>query len=260
MVRTLELYKDGKKINEQPENENGRTTIRIENLDSNTTYEKGAYKLAWSKNGEVSDLVDVPSFKTKAKPTTTTTTTAKPTTTTTTTVAPTTTTTTSTVAPTTTTTTTVAPTTTTTTTVKPTTTTTTTVAPTTTTTTTAKPIEVTGVTLDKSTLSLEVGATGNLIATVEPSNASYKAVKFTSSDDKVATVDNEGKVTAVKAGTADITVESLMDGSKTAKCALTVTAPTTTTTTTAKPTTTTTTQPTTTTTTTVEDVPTPPEE
>ena len=115
-MRTLELYKDGKKINEQPENENGRTTIRIENLDSNTTYEKGAYKLAWSKNGEVSDLVDVPSFKTKAKPTTTTTTT--------TTVAPTTTTTT------------VAPTTTTTTTEKPTTTTTTTEAPTTTTTTT----------------------------------------------------------------------------------------------------------------------------
>ena len=202
-MRTLELYKDGKKINEQPENENGRTTIRIENLDSNTTYEKGAYKLAWSKNGEVSDLVDVPSFKTKAKPTTTTTTT---------------------------------------------------VAPTTTTTTTA--IAVTGVTLDKSTLSLVVGATGNLVATIAPSNASYKAVKFTSSDDKVATVDNTGKVTAVKAGSADITVESLMDGSKTAKCELTVTAPTTTTTTTA-PTTTTTTStaaPTTTTTTTEEIV------
>ena len=86
-------------------------------------------------------------------------------------------------------------------------------------------VNVTGVTLDKSTLSLEVGATGNLVATVEPSNASYKAVKFTSSDDKVATVDNEGKVTAVKAGTADITVESLMDGSKTAVCTLTVTEP-----------------------------------
>ena len=51
------------------------------------------------------------------------------------------------------------------------------------------------------------------------------AVKFTSSDDEVATVDNEGKVTAVKAGTADITVESLMDGSKTAVCTLTVTEP-----------------------------------
>ena len=128
--------------------------------------------------------------------------------------------------------------------------------PTTTTTTTAKQIPVTGVTLDKSTLSLEEGATGNLVATIAPSNASYKAVKFTSSDDKVATVDNTGKVTAVKAGSADITVESLMDGSKTAKCELTVTAPTTTTTTTVAPTTTTTSTvaPTTTTTTTEEIV------
>ena len=118
-----------------------------------------------------------------------------------------------------------------------------------------KPINVTGVTLDKTTLSLEEGATGNLVATVAPSNASYKAVKFTSSDDAIATVDNTGKVTAVKAGTADITVESLADGSKTAKCTLTVTAkPTTTTTTTVAPTTTTTTteKPTTTTTTTAK--------
>ena len=132
-------------------------------------------------------------------------------------------------------------TTTTTTTAKPTTTTTTTVAPTTTTTTTEKQIPVTGVTLDKSTLSLVVGATGNLVATIAPSNASYKAVSYKSSDEEVATVDNTGKVTAVKAGTAEITVESLMDGSKTAKCELTVTAPTTTTTTTVAPTTTTTT-------------------
>ena len=118
-----------------------------------------------------------------------------------------------------------------------------------------KPIAVTGVTLDKSTLSLQEGTTGNLVATVAPSNASYKAVSYESSDDTVATVDNTGKVTAVKAGTADITVESLADGSKTAKCTLTVTAkPTTTTTTTAKPTTTTTTTvaPTTTTTTTAK--------
>ena len=146
------------------------------------------------------------------------------------------------------------PTTTTTTTAKPTTTTTTTVAPTTTTTTTA--IAVTGVTLDKSNLSLEVGATETLNATIAPSNASYKAVSYKSSDEEVATVDNTGKVTAVKAGTAEITVESLMDGSKTAKCELTVTAPTTTTTTTVAPTTTTTSTaaPTTTTTTTEEIV------
>ena len=86
-------------------------------------------------------------------------------------------------------------------------------------------INVTGVTLDKTTLSLEVGATATLNATIAPSNASYKAVRFTSSDDTVATVDDNGLVTAVKAGTADITVESLMDGSKTAKCTLTVTEP-----------------------------------
>ena len=133
----------------------------------------------------------------------------------------------------TTTTTTSSSTTTTTTTVAPTTTTTTTVEPTTTTTTTVKPIEVTGVTLDKSTLSLQEGATATLNATVAPSNAPYKAVKFTSSDDSIATVDNDGLVTAVAPGSADITVETLADGSKTAKCTLTVTAkPTTTTTTT----------------------------
>lgn len=84
-------------------------------------------------------------------------------------------------------------------------------------------INVTGVKLDKSTLSLEEGATATLNATVEPSNATYKDVKFTSSDDAIATVDNDGLVTGVKEGTADITVESLENGSITAKCTLTVT-------------------------------------
>ena len=86
-----------------------------------------------------------------------------------------------------------------------------------------KPIAVTGVTLDKTTLSLEEGATGNLVATVAPSTATDKTVTFASSDEAIATVDNKGKVTAVKAGSADITVTT-KDGSKTAKCALTVTA------------------------------------
>ena len=90
---------------------------------------------------------------------------------------------------------------------------------------TAKQIPVTGVTLDKSTLSLEEGATATLNATIAPSNASYKAVGFTSSDDAIATVDNDGLVTAVTAGTADITVESIADGSKIAVCTLTVTEP-----------------------------------
>ena len=90
---------------------------------------------------------------------------------------------------------------------------------------TAKQIPVTGVTLDKSTLSLEEGATGNLVATISPENASYKAVRFTSSDEAIATVDDKGLVTAVAPGSADITVESIENGSKTAKCAVTVTEP-----------------------------------
>ena len=230
MADTLKVYKGGEVVGSAERGVDGIAKVTIDSLTAGTDYAAGLYQVAFSNENGESEKVNVPSFKTK--PTTTTTTTAKPTTTTTTTVAPTTTTTT----------------------VKPTTTTTTTVAPTTTTTTTEKQIPVTGVTLDKSTLSLEVGATGNLVATIAPSNASYKAVKFTSSDDKVATVDNTGKVTAVKAGSADITVESLMDGSKTAKCELTVTAPTTTTTTTVAPTTTTTSTAAPTTTTTEEIV------
>lgn len=85
-------------------------------------------------------------------------------------------------------------------------------------------VNVTGVTLDKTTLSLQEGATGNLVATVAPSTATDKTVTFASSDVAIATVDNTGKVTAVKPGDADITVTT-KDGSKTAKCTLTVTEP-----------------------------------
>ena len=88
-----------------------------------------------------------------------------------------------------------------------------------------EPINVTGVKLDKTTLSLEVGGTETLNATISPENASYKDVSFTSSDEAIATVDDNGLVTAVAPGSAEITVESLMDGSKTAKCTLTVTEP-----------------------------------
>ena len=86
-----------------------------------------------------------------------------------------------------------------------------------------KPINVTGVSLNKTSTSLEVGATETLSATVAPSTATDKTVTFASSDVAIATVDNTGKVTAVKPGAADITVTT-KDGSKTAKCALTVTA------------------------------------
>ena len=85
-------------------------------------------------------------------------------------------------------------------------------------------VPVTGVTLDKTSLSLEVGDTAQLSATVQPEEATNKAVTWTSSNTGVATVDTNGKVTAVGAGTAQITVTTA-DGSHTATCAVTVKEP-----------------------------------
>ncbi|MBR0533774.1 MAG: Ig-like domain-containing protein [Bacteroidales bacterium] len=87
---------------------------------------------------------------------------------------------------------------------------------------TAKTIAVTGVSLDKNTLSLVEGASETLSATVAPENATNKAVSWKSSDETVATV-ADGKVTAVKAGKATITVTTA-DGGKTADCEVTVSA------------------------------------
>lgn len=84
-------------------------------------------------------------------------------------------------------------------------------------------IPVTGVTLDKSSLTLAEGGTAQLTATVKPDNASNKAVTWESGDTSVATVDTNGKVTAVGAGTATITATT-QDGGKTATCVVTVTA------------------------------------
>ena len=85
----------------------------------------------------------------------------------------------------------------------------------------AKVYPVTGVTLDKTTATMTEGDELTLTATVNPSNATNKNVTWTTSDSKVATVSN-GKVTAVKAGTAIITVKTV-DGGKTATCTVTVT-------------------------------------
>ena len=86
-----------------------------------------------------------------------------------------------------------------------------------------KTVAVTGVSLSKSSLSLVEGNSESLTATVAPDNATNKAVSWKSSDAAIATVDNSGKVTAVKAGSATITVTTT-DGSKTATCSVTVTA------------------------------------
>ena len=82
-------------------------------------------------------------------------------------------------------------------------------------------VAVTGVSLDKTSLDLIEGGTETLTATVSPDNATNKKVSWKSSDTAVATVDDNGKVTAVKAGSATITVTA--DGGKTATCSVKVT-------------------------------------
>ena len=62
-------------------------------------------------------------------------------------------------------------------------------------------VSVTGVTLDKTSDTVTVGDSFTLTATVAPENATNKNVSWSSSDSTVATVDQSGKVTAVKAGT-----------------------------------------------------------
>ncbi len=83
-------------------------------------------------------------------------------------------------------------------------------------------VTVTGVTLNKTTLSLLEGNFETLTATVSPDNASNKSVTWKSSATDIAKVDDSGKVTAVKAGSATITVTTA-DGGKTADCSVTVT-------------------------------------
>ncbi len=85
-------------------------------------------------------------------------------------------------------------------------------------------IAVTGVSLNKSTLTLTVGGSASfLTATVSPTNATNQSVTWQSSNTSVAIVSG-GVVTPVAAGTATITVTTV-DGSKTAVCAVTVTEP-----------------------------------
>ena len=82
-------------------------------------------------------------------------------------------------------------------------------------------VAVTGVTLNKSELTLEADKSEQLTATVTPADAANKTVMWSSSDMTVAAVGQDGTVTAKKAGTAKITVKT-EDGGKTAGCTITV--------------------------------------
>ena len=84
-------------------------------------------------------------------------------------------------------------------------------------------VSVTGIRLDNNTLTLTVGQTGNLTATVLPENATNRNVAWQSNNTAVATVNTQGVVTAVSAGTATITVRTV-DGGREATATVTVNA------------------------------------
>ena len=84
---------------------------------------------------------------------------------------------------------------------------------------TVNPIPVENVTLNVTTLKLAPNMTKTLTATVNPDDADDTTVTWSSSDTSVATVSNDGMVTAVKVGAATITAQA---GGKTAACEVTV--------------------------------------
>lgn len=85
-------------------------------------------------------------------------------------------------------------------------------------------VPVTGITLDKNTMTISEGETQALMATVLPDNAYNKEVVWSSSNQAVATVTGDGKVTGVSAGSAVITATT-SDGNKKATCRITVIKP-----------------------------------
>jgi uncharacterized protein YjdB len=85
-------------------------------------------------------------------------------------------------------------------------------------------VPVTGVSLNKTSTSLNVGGTERLTATVMPTTATNKTVTWSSGNTSVATVASDGTVTGLAVGTAVITVTTV-DGGKTATCDVTVSVP-----------------------------------
>ncbi len=83
-------------------------------------------------------------------------------------------------------------------------------------------VNVTGVTLNKTQLTLDVGAFETLLATVVPNSATNQNVRWSTNSMAIATVDSiSGKVTGISPGQAVVTVTT-QDGGRTATCAVTV--------------------------------------
>ncbi len=84
-------------------------------------------------------------------------------------------------------------------------------------------VKVTDVTIDKETLSLVEGTSETLTIKVRPLDATDQDVTWASDNTGVATVDANGKVTAVKAGTTNVTATAKDGSGKSATCKVTVT-------------------------------------
>ena len=93
---------------------------------------------------------------------------------------------------------------------------------------TTDPILVTKITLSPASPKLKVGQTQAMTVVIEPQTATKKDVTWKSSKPEVATVANDGTVTAHKAGTAEITATAEDDSKVSATCQVTVTDDTTT--------------------------------
>ena len=81
-------------------------------------------------------------------------------------------------------------------------------------------VEVTGITLDKSALTLSAGSTGRLTASVQPANATQTWLTWTSSNEEIVAV-GDGVLYALQPGSASVTVST--ENGKTASCTITVT-------------------------------------
>ena len=84
-------------------------------------------------------------------------------------------------------------------------------------------VYVSEITLDRTEAELQRGSSLQLVATVMPENARNKTVKWTSGDDKIATVDAGGVVTAIAIGSTTITATAADGSGVTAVCKVTVT-------------------------------------
>ncbi|MFZ5429759.1 MAG: Ig-like domain-containing protein, partial [Bacteroidota bacterium] len=89
---------------------------------------------------------------------------------------------------------------------------------------TAAPVPVTGIALTPTTLTVNKGATGQITANVQPSNATNKTVTWTSNNTQVAMVNEKGEVSGMNGGQATITATT-QDGGFTATCTVTVNVP-----------------------------------